>query len=65
LTLERGPIGCSETSERIYNFLLRKIPKQHSSSLHGGGSLKSHINLDVSVMKNYYAKYEEFTQATK
>jgi hypothetical protein len=60
-----GPNGCSETSGRIYNFPLRKIPKQHSSCLHGGGSLKSRINLNVSVMKNYYAKYEEFTQARK
>lgn len=65
LALEVGSISCSETSGRIYNFSLRKILKQHSSCSHGFGSLKSRINLDVSAMKNYYAKYEEFRQATK
>jgi hypothetical protein len=36
-----GPIGCPETSVQSYHSALRNIPKERSSHLHGGRSLKS------------------------
>lgn len=38
-TLEMAPIGCYETSVRIYHFRLRKFPEGRRARLHCGGSL--------------------------
>ena len=43
LTLEMGPIGCPETSLRLYHYSLRNSPEERSSLLLCGGILKSHI----------------------
>jgi len=39
-----GPIGCTGTSIRIYDYSLRNDPEELSSHLLRGGSLKSHTN---------------------
>ena len=41
--LKMGPIGFSETSVRNYHYSLRNSPKQSSSHLFSGESLKSHL----------------------
>jgi len=38
---KRGPISCPETSVRNYHYSLRNNPKERSSHLRSGGSLKS------------------------
>jgi len=40
-----GPTGCSETSVRNYDHLLRYNPEERNSHLLRGGSLKSRICL--------------------
>jgi hypothetical protein len=39
--LKMGPIGCPETLAKNYHYLLRNNPKERSSHLLRGGSLKS------------------------
>ena len=36
-----GPIGCSETSARIYQSILHNIPAHYRPHLHSSRSLKS------------------------
>jgi hypothetical protein len=43
LYLNRGPIGCPETSAIKYQPSLRNIPGERRPHLHPGGSLKSRI----------------------
>ena len=38
-----GPLGCPETSVRIYHYSLPNNPEERSSHLLRGGSLKSNI----------------------
>ena len=40
-TLQKGPIGCPETSVRNYHYTLRNIAEERISNLLRGGSLKS------------------------
>jgi hypothetical protein len=38
-----GPISCSDTPVRNYNYSLRNNPEERSSQKLRGGSLKSHL----------------------
>jgi hypothetical protein len=40
LSLEDGPLVCTETSVRDYHYLLRNSPEKRSSHLLGGGNLR-------------------------
>ena len=44
LRLKTGRIGCPETSERNYKYLLRNNPEERRAPLFSGGSLKYWCN---------------------
>ena len=55
LPLKMGPIGCPETSVRKSHSTLSKIPKERSSNLHRGGSLKVSC---PSLVRKKCSKYQ-------
>jgi hypothetical protein len=52
LPLKMGSISCHETSVRNYHYSLRNDPKERSSHLLRGGSLKSQIDKGLNERRN-------------
>jgi hypothetical protein len=50
-TLKMGQIGCPETSVRNYHYSIRNNPKERSSNILRGGSVKSQWTITYTTDK--------------
>jgi hypothetical protein len=62
--LKMEPIGCSETSVRIYHYTLRNNPEDRRSHLHRNRSLKSRMQYIVRIAPSTQERHSLLRQYT-